>query len=157
MSKSGNSEFHFPPNLWEIVAIGSTASYHAPTCVHAWTIAYDLWTNGALAFYRVCLRCDHYDPEALAHDVVRAHAKDAGVALLDLPHVTRLNALSRVAPPPCERCGAATVELHHWAPGALFVDAWLWPTSYLCRPCHRRWHDTMEHAGLVLRRNVVEA
>ena len=42
--------------------------------------------------------------------------------------------------PPCERCGAAGTELHHWAPVSLFPDAGEWPTSYLCRRCHDYWH-----------------
>lgn len=48
--------------------------------------------------------------------------------------------------PPCERCGDHGTELHHWAPKALFgVEiADLWPTSYLCRPCHREWHATID-------------
>lgn len=44
--------------------------------------------------------------------------------------------------PKCERCGSSGTELHHWAPRALFDDCELWPKSYLCRPCHRRWHTT---------------
>jgi hypothetical protein len=43
-------------------------------------------------------------------------------------------------PPTCERCGHPEVELHHWAPRALFDDADKWPTAHLCRTCHRRWH-----------------
>lgn len=42
---------------------------------------------------------------------------------------------------PCERCGSLEgTEYHHWAPSALFDDADNWPTSYLCRDCHNRWH-----------------
>lgn len=43
---------------------------------------------------------------------------------------------------PCERCGSYEfVEWHHWAPQHLFDDANAWPTAYLCRECHRRWHS----------------
>ena len=45
--------------------------------------------------------------------------------------------------PACERCGAIGVEEHHWAPRSLFDDAAEWPTGWLCRPCHRRWHSTL--------------
>ena len=41
----------------------------------------------------------------------------------------------------CEVCDANEGELHHWAPQYLFKDADSWPMSYLCRACHRKWHD----------------
>jgi protein-arginine kinase activator protein McsA len=41
----------------------------------------------------------------------------------------------------CEVCDKLEGELHHWAPQYLFLDAEQWPTSYLCRACHKRWHD----------------
>jgi hypothetical protein len=44
----------------------------------------------------------------------------------------------------CEKCGAVgPVERHHWAPWHLFADANSWPTSLLCGPCHRRWHQVV--------------
>jgi hypothetical protein len=56
--------------------------------------------------------------------------------------------------PACEACGdeVSGVELHHWAPWSVFgEDAMHWPVSYLCRKCHRLWHDKMaanaRHAG----------
>lgn len=45
----------------------------------------------------------------------------------------------------CARCKSNDgVELHHWAPRALFVDADNWPTDYLCRTCHATWHSVMD-------------
>ena len=42
----------------------------------------------------------------------------------------------------CEVCNANEAEKHHWAPFHLFgMDCEKWPTSYLCRACHRKWHD----------------
>jgi glutamate formiminotransferase len=42
----------------------------------------------------------------------------------------------------CEVCNADEGELHHWAPQHLFgAEADRWPVSYLCRACHRKWHD----------------
>ncbi len=42
----------------------------------------------------------------------------------------------------CEHCGASPAEEHHWAPRGLFGrEAFDWPTSFLCRGCHMRWHD----------------
>lgn len=50
-----------------------------------------------------------------------------------------------IPPPPCERCGSTGgTELHHWAPSYLFgAEAHQWPTSWLCRPCHMRWHSVV--------------
>jgi hypothetical protein len=43
----------------------------------------------------------------------------------------------------CERCGAAGVETHHWAPRSLFRDFNAWPTAQLCPACHALWHEVM--------------
>lgn len=49
--------------------------------------------------------------------------------------------------PPCVVCGARGTDIHHWAPRALFGDeSDLWPTAWLCPPCHQRWHAAMEMA-----------
>ena len=45
------------------------------------------------------------------------------------------------ASPRCTRCGERGAELHHWAPRALFCDAEYWPKDYLCKECHKVWHD----------------
>ena len=50
----------------------------------------------------------------------------------------------RVHNPPCQVCGAWGTEVHHWAPRALFgIEADHWPTAWLCRVCHKRWHDVI--------------
>ena len=42
----------------------------------------------------------------------------------------------------CEVCKKNEGELHHWAPQYLFKDeAEQWPKSYLCRSCHKKWHN----------------
>lgn len=42
----------------------------------------------------------------------------------------------------CEVCDSNEAELHHWAPQYLFgEEADQWPVGYLCRACHRKWHD----------------
>jgi len=44
----------------------------------------------------------------------------------------------------CAHCGSQDgTELHHWAPRHLFDDSDRWPTSPLCRDCHRLWHATV--------------
>lgn len=48
--------------------------------------------------------------------------------------------------PPCVVCGARGTENQHWAPRHLLgVEAELWPTAWLCRACHQRWHRVVEH------------
>lgn len=48
----------------------------------------------------------------------------------------------------CTHCDSADgVELHHWAPTAIFHDdAGNWPMDYLCKPCHAQWHATIKKA-----------
>lgn len=48
-----------------------------------------------------------------------------------------------IGPGRCARCGAPAECVHHWAPRELFEDAEEWPTSELCKDCHRRWHVTI--------------
>jgi hypothetical protein len=45
----------------------------------------------------------------------------------------------------CDHCGSRRhLQIHHWAPYALFgAEANEWPTSWLCQPCHSRWHSTV--------------
>lgn len=72
------------------------------------------------------------------------HQNHQGIAKCDDNHMHRVIDDTRTGQdiPPCERCGAHTgVEEHHWAPRALFDDADLWPTSWLCPSCHLRWHQ----------------
>jgi hypothetical protein len=59
--------------------------------------------------------------------------------------------------PPCTRCGAFGTELHHWAPQALFEDAWNWPTDYLCVPCHQRWHRVVGNPADTPLLDLIEA
>lgn len=43
----------------------------------------------------------------------------------------------------CEVCGADGAHNHHWAPVAIFgdIEAEKWPRSFLCQPCHTKWHQ----------------
>jgi len=48
----------------------------------------------------------------------------------------------------CEVCEASDVELHHWAPREWFQqEAEKWPKGYLCKGCHRYWHEVAERAA----------
>lgn len=63
-----------------------------------------------------------------------------------------INPSSRI----CVRCGCngleRSVELHHWAPRAIFSDAEDWPKSFLCSECHDRWHGEIERGSKRQRR-----
>lgn len=85
--------------------------------------------NGAIQFKAYCLECGGKGSD-LPHDTVSG---------LDVSRIPTLTRHERV---PCERCGSTDgSEVHHWAPGHLFEDSLEWPTSYLCRACHMRWHS----------------
>jgi len=72
------------------------------------------------------------------HPFVSRHTMAAaGIEIGELPVVLRF---PNGYKPVCERCGHEGAQLHHWAPQALFEDAWDWPMSYLCRQCHALWH-----------------
>jgi hypothetical protein len=58
--------------------------------------------------------------------------------------IDALPIISADEPVNCVKCGSLGAELHHWAPRAIFGnEADQWPTDYLCLPCHRLWHDTI--------------
>lgn len=45
----------------------------------------------------------------------------------------------------CIVCGAeGPVEVHHFAPQALFTDAERWPVAHLCHTHHVEWHQVMD-------------
>ena len=48
---------------------------------------------------------------------------------------------------PCHVCGSFNnVEYHHWSPISIFgEEGYLWPGSYLCSDCHKRWHYIMKN------------
>lgn len=86
--------------------------------------------NGDRQFWRKCLECNR-----LFGGIKHIDVPDHGVARIDRDE--------RLMVPPCVVCGVRGVELHHWAPRALFPGEYeVWPTSYLCRACHSRWHRT---------------
>lgn len=85
--------------------------------------------NGAIQYKAYCLACGGKGTD-IPHEMV---------ADLD---ASRITLLTRHDVVPCERCGSADgAEVHHWAPSHLFDDPDDWPTSYLCRKCHREWHS----------------
>ena len=109
----------------------SGVCYHCKgRCDHGSTLTgYIIKSNGAEQPRRVCFNCG-----------VTFDAKSEVGAVYDL----LLDDLRDGRP--CERCGdtASGVELHHYAPRNTFRDADSWATGWLCIPCHREWHTSMD-------------
>ena len=97
--------------------------------------------NGTVQYKLYCTDCGRLRSGAIAHGRLDARTReqaDRAATSHDWPL------------PPCEHCDDETsgVELHHWAPRAVFGDeSWEWPTSYLCKRCHGRWHAMMDAGG----------
>lgn len=107
-------------------------------CPHnpGWIVTgYMIKNNGVRAAQRVCLGCGDRT------DISRGETRQ--IHDLCFRDNTKLFQVR-----PCTRCGSASgTELHHWAPRAIFNDAELWPTSWLCPGCHRTWHQAIRAAG----------
>lgn len=88
--------------------------------------------SGELRLYTGCATCQapREGGRWLPHDAV-SNVDELEVAIDE-----------RYDNPPCARCGAFGTELHHFAPRHLFgaAEADLWPTAWLCQPCHDHWH-----------------
>ena len=91
----------------------------------------------------VCTKCKINPPSAgnkwckeCRAAYVRKYREDETVTLKQMSRVMAKNALrsGRLIPQPCEKCGAAKVEMHH--------EDYLKPLEvrWLCLPCHRREH-----------------
>lgn len=111
--------------------------------------------NGARQFAIWCMTPDQYGRRRrgafIPHHIVADYLTTMHMILDDVP-VIQDNSCEQCngsgceacCPYACERCGSySRVEWHHWAPRYLFDDADSWPTAYLCRECHRRWHSTV--------------
>lgn len=93
--------------------------------------------NGDLVAYSRCNGCGG------RYEGFRVYGRD------EVPHPEQLPLVRDEIyhNPPCEVCGSFGTERHHWAPKEFFGwEAEFWPTSYICRPCHARWHTTMRRA-----------
>jgi hypothetical protein len=88
--------------------------------------------NGKSRARHLCLACDRM----MAHDLPYSELE---AQLFPLRRDTSAGE--------CERCGRTGTEYHHWAPQAVFIDADLWPTAWLCPKCHGEWHRVMRIAG----------
>lgn len=99
-------------------------------CEHKTAVTgYSIKANGTEARHRICLECG-----------ARDHGGEQVGPVFDVLLLDRRDGR------PCERCGdtASGVELHHYAPRNTFRDADEWATGWLCVPCHREWHTSMD-------------
>jgi len=97
-----------------------------------WKVGYYTDAGGAPKYPFVCVGCG----KRTQHFAKRKAVEAAGVEPVPLSPMTM--------PFVCEVCNTSGAERHHWAPSSLFgSEADKWPTSYLCRACHERWHRTV--------------
>lgn len=105
--------------------------------------------RGTPLFPYYCLECGHVLQQYASRKKSEIYARSNGVLKRVYTATERkvlrgdvdVSELEHMKP--CAVCGAAgDTELHHWAPVHLFGDeAFAWPTSYLCKTCHVRWHQ----------------
>lgn len=91
--------------------------------------------NGSLQVTWQCLTCS-YRSSALPHELLA----ELGVDIRALP--IREDYAGLYARCVVRGCEAEDVELHHFAPRAIFgADAESWPQGYLCVRHHREWGE----------------
>lgn len=95
--------------------------------------------NGAEGFMWVCSVCNRRNP-------FKGDALFIEKAIVQ-KHLTteQIDALPVIMPAfvgRCAVCGARAVEVHHWAPRAIFGDdeCEQWPKDFLCKEHHDKWH-----------------
>jgi hypothetical protein len=126
----------------------ANVSRRQATCAHrnGWAFVANRVGNGELQFWKRCNECGG-NVTGPGKWIPRAYFENKGYDVTQFPVIDDRTS-SR---PPCRVCGARGSELHHWAPRALFGDeADVWPTDFLCRRCHTRWHTAIANAPLQL-------
>ena len=93
--------------------------------------------SGVFKVHWVCFRCN------------RKAFGDSALIYCEIPHnlleqnkidINKLPVYKDCRTDICEVCGNLGVEIHHWAPHAIFSNNQDWPVSNLCRKCHSEWH-----------------
>ena len=103
-------------------------------CNARYRIVAMVFANGVRQYRLRCVECDHLCGGSILHaKLTRAEIEAAAIVA------------SHIGGNKCARCGQWSngVELHHWAPAAVFQDFDCWPTSWLCAVCHNEWHQRM--------------
>jgi hypothetical protein len=105
-------------------------------CDQPFKLVEKIIANGSIQFVLKCASCERHASSPIPHTAL--DPKDRDIAATNRELLTDPDR-------PCARCGEwrCGVELHHWAPVALFEDAHQWPSCWLCVKCHLRWHKTM--------------
>lgn len=109
---------------------GSVCYYCRKQCSHEQHVpGYIIRHNGARDYRDICLTCG------------RRQSLPRGSIVLDICLDDHRDSQ------PCSHCGTTgAIELHHWAPRAIFEDPDDWPTAWLCVACHNLWHNKMREA-----------
>jgi hypothetical protein len=99
-------------------------------------------SSGAIVYPWYCSDCNFVYPvyvkKEIANELERTTGELVRVKTRTQEHYEKQNIVIE-----CQVCGTNGAELHHWAPRYLFEDAENWPKSYLCVPCHKRWHNVV--------------
>lgn len=95
--------------------------------------------NGGIGIW--CLSCRNWVTRQKGFDRVwlgKEHPELRGIDLAALPLIR--SQIYRKCQGPC--AGLKPCELHHLAPRAFLGDECdQWPTAWLCKMCHERWHS----------------
>ena len=99
-------------------------------------VAMQIIRSGASFFLWWCTQCQkpHQAGQWIEKEWV-INSMPEGATLEDIP-LAKFACGDR-----CAKCGSRGTEKHHWAPQALFKNADEWPTDYLCKACHDKWHE----------------
>jgi protein-arginine kinase activator protein McsA len=97
--------------------------------------------SGATVYPLYCGQCNKVFTQYIKKNIAQEYAKTNGqlkyVETATHKYLNKKDILIK-----CEVCNKNEGEKHHWSPRHLFGDeAERWPTSMLCRSCHKRWHD----------------
>lgn len=97
--------------------------------------------SGATVYPIYCAACGEVFAKYVKKEIAREYARENG-PLRYVKTKTAEYIEKKQIQIKCEVCGAGEAEIHHWAPQYLFgEEAARWPVGYLCRACHRKWHD----------------
>lgn len=96
--------------------------------------------SGATVYPVYCTECGEVFPKYIQKRIAQEYARENGPLEYVETRTTKYMQ-KRQQQIKCEVCDENEGELHHWAPQYLFPDAENWPKSYLCRACHKKWHD----------------
>ena len=109
-------------------------------------------TSGSTIYPYYCDECGKVFTQYANKKMANEYAINNGELKYVKTATAKLIEVGKIKQNKCEVCENDGVEKHHWAPYHLFGDeSEQWPTSYLCRECHKKWHNVvtpnMKHHG----------